>query len=295
MPRTNNNPMRFAPKALFSACAFGVPFIASAEPSVLPSGLYLERDIMLFIVSISALLLFRTLRHHTEGVRTRPIGRRTSDLLNNKLKSTFSTSEDEKSHTFLHAISWESNKTEPWKCVTLEKPELWWISIFSVHKLVEKRRFSTDGDGLFLFSRTIAERERYLSPLQRKLVSRYRTQFSSIKTVHQAGHADNPQTWTWLPNEAAIWNVILGFVDECLTISDSIDCEASLCIGRGNEFWIEISWPNIETANWVRDIGLENPEIELIESQNSIGLRLYVAFQSSRTPSSTRAALGKIA
>jgi hypothetical protein len=255
----------------------------------------MERDILLFLVSIAALLLFKTLRHHTSGVRTRPVGRRSADLWHKRLKSTFATAAEEKSHSILHTSSWESTKIESWKCVTADKPALWWISIFSARRIVELHRFSSDANGLYLFSRTISERERYISPLQRKLISRYRTQFSSVKTIITANASNNTQTWTWLPNEAAIWNVILGFLDECLTISDSIDCEPALNIGRGDEFWLEVSWPNIEATNWVREIGLENPEIELVEAEDSIGLRLYIAFQDARTPAGTRAVLRKIA
>ncbi len=268
--------------------------VAVAEPSIQAGRAFFERDLMLLLAAVVALILFNLLRSQTEGVRIRPIGRRLTDLA--KLRPRITVDNDANNDVIPFAYSdWEPVKQEQFWIYVPENISHWRISIFSISRLNVGERYEAGTDGLYLFARDKSEIDRIISPLQRKIVSRYRSQFSSVSVMHLTAPTNEKEAYTWLPSDAAIWNAIIGFLDECLAISDSLDCDLQLTICRGLCFWVEVEWPSPAAADWIHRVQAENPELEITEEEGSLGLRLHISFPRTLAPIATQSVLKRSA
>lgn len=263
--------------------------VAIAEPSVRIHQIYFERDLMLLFCAVGALLIFNYIRGQSEGVRIRPIGRRITNIAKLGARFTVEQNSEKEIIPFAH-YNWEPVEQSHYWCTFPEPAPRWKISIFNIQRVKKLERYQQSGNDHFLFARSKDESERVISPLQRKLVSRYRSQFSSISVLHLSPESAPKLSLTWLPSDLAVWNALVGFLDECLSISDSLECDPSLTICRGTHFWVEVSWPESLAAEWIQRIGLENPELELISREEFVGLRLHIAFPEGMTPESVHAA-----
>jgi hypothetical protein len=267
---------------------------ALAEPSIQAGRAFFERDLMLLGVAIVTLLIFNMLRSHADEVRVRPIGRRITDLAKLRPRIMVDNSANNDVIPFAYT-DWEPVCQDHFWVYVPEKLSHWRISAFSVARLNAGERYESTKEGLFLFARDKNEIERIISPLQRKIVSRYRSQFSSVAVMHLTPPTHEKESYTWLPSDVATWNAIIGFLDECLAISDSLNCDPQLTICRGLCFWIEVEWPSHIAANWIHRIQAENPELEVTAEEGSMGLRLHIAFPQSLIPRAAQAALEKSA
>ncbi len=261
-----------------------------ADSSIRTGPAYFERDLMLLSIAIVSLILFHFLKTKTERVRTRPIGRRITDLTKFGGRMNIEEPPNNEIIPFTNT-NWEPSQQEVYSTFPTERLAHWQISLFSVTPITTSlERFGATNSGLFVFANNKDDAERFISPLQRKIVSRYRAQFSNISVMHLTPPTSEISSFTWLPNDLAIWNAIIGFVDECLAISELLDCEPSLSICRGLCFWIEIEWPADLYTEWIQKIGSETPELEFTSEDGNVGLRLHISFPQSLVPQAALAA-----
>lgn len=288
-PSPNNKPSRLLAegRTLLRRSATLLILIPSyGQASIDINAPRLERDLMVLLAAVSTFVLLLLLHPRKGALRARPIGRRASDLA--KLIDPTSLRNWLSARRKVMAISWEPVEIDSYTC-NLKTPVRWRISLYATARLaVPSRRFDEYNEDLFHFAEDHAEAEMVVAPILRKIYARYREQFE-IRTPIQVFCTEvNEESVTWLRNETDIRSLVFTFLDECLMMSRIWDASPSLAVCRGSNFSLTVMWPRSNDIDWINRVYYAHPELELIENEETIGLRLHLAFPRNAIPSRTR-------
>ena len=161
----------------------------------------------------------------------------------------------------------------------------WALTLFGARRLSGILRFSQTQDRLFSLSATPAQADKIISPIIRKVVSKYRDKFNRQISVLLSRRDQKDSLLTWLSNESQIYNVIYRFLDECLIVSQVSGNMPMVAMEWNDCFKVTVHWTQSdETLHPLENMATNNPEISFEADEEGVSLTLWLAFSDKKIP-----------
>lgn len=185
----------------------------------------------------------------------------------------------------LQADPWLDVKQSGFLCNANVPHVVWRISLFAAslkeNKAILRR---AKGGRLFEFCSEPSRADKVISPIIRKVVSKYREKFDKQVSVVLSRKEQTAALLTWLASEAHIYNTIFAFLDECLILSKVSEVRPSLHLGWSNAFVVSVTWPWSPALLELGQTLENNPELTFEVDEESITLNLWIAFCEEKIP-----------
>jgi hypothetical protein len=244
-----------------------------------------QREILFVLAMLLALILFYLLRTNDVRIRTRPLGRRSSDLV--KVTDAGVFLQNRNNEQDLEDL-WIPLAVQQFPCKHPNELPRWRITLFDVARH-NRSRYEKNEDGFFEFSHGPEEADLELAPLVRKILSKYRDNFEKVAPIHLRRKEHQAKMFTWVANEVAMRTAAFRFLDECLLLSRELSIVPSLQIDWDEAFVVRVKWAQGSQLSKLKELKKENPEVEFESGPDGkVTLSLWIAFTKEQIPPGLR-------
>ncbi len=239
------------------------------------------RDILLVGGTIFLFIVFQKVRDHLKA-KFKDVKIAFNPLSLSKIRTRF---QPEKSEVSWIELDFHDTAESSFSVFCDAPNTRWALTLFGARRLAGILRFSQTQDRLFSLSATPAQADKIISPIIRKVVSKYRDKFNRQISVLLSRRDQKDSLLTWLSNESQIYNVIYRFLDECLIVSQVSGSMPMVAMEWNDCFKVTVHWTQSDdTLHPLENMATNNPEISFEADEEGVSLTLWLAFSDKKIP-----------
>jgi hypothetical protein len=234
----------------------------------------LFRDILLAFAALIGLLYVLIINLKESRVRFRAF----NTTIVNRIRYDLSKSE------------WQGEFLKNYPLSFDETHIIWEINMFTIRMIKKDKSFATfSGFPWYEFSKSQSTTEKIMSPIVRKIYSKYRSKFEKVHPIHvERVPKETVHFYTWLQNETHTHTAVFNFLDEALIIASEAKIYPSLSIIWDDVIYVEVIFPN---NSLLTKIGAEFDKtigIDCNMTKSQVNLKLWIAFSIEKIPPSLK-------
>lgn len=175
--------------------------------------------------------------------------------------------------------------------LTFDEPHvIWEINLFSIRMIQKDKSFSSfAGFPWYEFSKSQATTEKIMSPILRKIYSKYRSKFEKVHPINVVRvPKDSVHFYTWLQNETHTHTAVFSFLDETLIMSQEAKIYPSLSIVWDDVIFVEVVFPNNSLFEDLSKEFNDTIGIDCTIDKSHVTLKLWIAFSIEKIPNSLK-------